>query len=97
MVNVGDTYTNSATVTNGNTLSFQQGGTQAVVIHNIGYGGAVELHATDGTNDVKIDSDSGSGGWLNFAFHCTASYWYYVKNTSGGSIVITGDGIVTHT
>jgi hypothetical protein len=68
-----------------------------VVIHNICYAGAVELHATDGTNDVKVDMDSSNGGWLNFAFHCSASYWYYVKNTSGGNLVITADGIYTHT
>ncbi len=96
MVNVGDTYTYSATISNNASLSLQQTGTVAVVVHNINYAGAVELHATDGTNDVKIDTDSANGGWLAFAFHCTAGYWYYVKNTSGGNLVITADGIYTH-
>ncbi len=97
MVNVGDTYTQSATIVNNASLSLQQTGTQAVVVHNINYAGAVELHATDGTNDAKVDTDTSAGGWLTFAFHCTATYWYYVKNVSGGNLVITADGIVTHT
>lgn len=96
MVNVGDTYTYSATISNNASLSLQQTSTQCVVIHNIGYGASVELHATDGTNDVKIDSDTSAGGWLNFAFHCTATYWYYIKNVSSGNLVITADGIITH-
>jgi hypothetical protein len=66
------------------------------VIHNITHNAAAELFMTDGTNHIgPIDSDTGTGGWLNFNFHVTNSVWYRVRNVSGSVQLIGYDGICT--
>jgi len=65
------------------------------VIHNIVCSGSCELYVTDGTNYILVDSCSGSGAWLGFAFHVTNSIWYAVKNVDTKPILVSYDGVQT--
>lgn len=65
------------------------------VIHNIYYSAAVEIYRTDGTNEIKIDSDSAAGCRMGTAFHVTNSYYLRLKNVSLGACYFWYDGIVT--
>ena len=40
----------------------------------------VELYHTDGTNDILVDSDTGSGAWTNLRFPVNESKYLKVKN-----------------
>ena len=65
------------------------------VIHNIYHEAEVELYFTDGTNDLKFDSDSGKGVYAKFCFHLTNTHYLKVKNTNAESKLIGYDGVVT--
>lgn len=61
-------------------------------IHNLSYGGAMELYKTDGTNSIKVQSDPSGGGCLSYMLHCTPISWYQLKNVSGASAYMSYDG-----
>jgi hypothetical protein len=76
-------------------LVFQPAGSSEIVLHNIyvPQGSAVELYWSNGTNDILIDS--GTESYNDFHFHCTNTVYIRVKNVSGGSIRLGGDGMYT--
>lgn len=65
------------------------------IIHNITVPNtsSVELYMSDSVNEILVDSNV--GGWIDFHFHSTNSVFYRIKNTSGVSIFIGYDGIVS--
>lgn len=87
----------TASVANGSSLDIQPSTGVEWVIHNLYWGGAVELYWTDGTNTIKFDTDSSTGGRLGTVFHCTHSTWVRIKNVSGGALSLGYDGVQTST
>jgi len=77
-------------------MVIQPNGTEEWVIHNIEYGGAMELYRVSAAGSLLFDSDTGSGARLGYAFHVTLTQWLEMKNVSGGPVLIGYDGIVTH-
>jgi hypothetical protein len=65
------------------------------IIHNIYIPptAAVELYATDGTNDILMDLNQ--GGYMGYFFHLTNAQYMKVKNVSGGTVYMKYDGIVS--
>lgn len=92
---VGDAVTTSATVTTTNYLDLQPGSGVEWIIHNVYYSGAVELYVYNGTLSLKYDADATYGGKEVMCMHCTNTYYYRVKNVSGGDIVVSYNGMVS--
>lgn len=92
---IGEVVSALESVADGEYLTIQPAEGTEIVVHNLAYGGAVEIYFTDGANQVKADSDTGAGSLLGFYFHCTNSLYYRVKNVSGGAIYICYEGVVT--
>jgi hypothetical protein len=94
---VGDVAQFGPTSTaNGSFLDLQPSAGVEVVIHNLGYGNAMELWLHSGSADVMVGSDATAGGLLNCQLHCTNTVYYRIKNVSGGAAsVLTADGITT--
>jgi hypothetical protein len=92
---VGDVQTAISSVANNALLDIKPASGVEWVIHNVLYGGAMELYKTDGTNSIKVDSDTTLGGRLGLALHCTNLVWYQVKNVSGASTILSYDGVQT--
>lgn len=65
------------------------------VIHNYVYSGGMELYKTDGTNSIKVDSDTTNGGRIGVYLHCTNAVWYQLKNVSGSTAFLSYDGVQT--
>jgi len=94
---VGDTlWFGPSSVANNAFLDLQPSGTVEVSVNNIAHAGSCELYAYDGTNDAGPASLVGTGVETNLALHCTNAKRYRVKNVSGGSIIISAEGITTH-
>ena len=94
---LGDVVTaiSSVTATTG-VLDIRPSAGQEWVIHNIYWSqGTVELYKTDGTNSIKFDSDTSSGGRIGTVFHVTNSLWIQVKNLAGTATIIGYDGVQT--
>lgn len=92
----GDIYQAGPTsVANAGFLALQPATSTEIVVHNIYYGGAVELYYYDGTNSILFDSDSSGGGRLNLTHHCSFTKYVRVKNVSGGAVYVAGDGMFT--
>lgn len=92
---VGDVVAAHSSVAASGYLDIQPGSGVEWVIHNLYYGAAMELYRTDGTNDVKIDSDSTAGCRMGAVFHVTNSYYLRLKNVSASSAYFGYDGVVT--
>lgn len=65
----------------------------AVIVHNIYYGGAVELYYYDGTNSILFDADQTAGGRVNVRHHCSNGVYVRVKNVGSGAIFVAADGL----
>lgn len=92
----GDAYIVLPTsVANNASLALQPGSGVEVVVHNIYYGGAVQISYTDGTNPIQFDADTAAGARLNLQHHCVNTRYVSVKNVSGGAIFIAADGMTT--
>ena len=94
---VRDVYSGySNNLANNGTVDIQPAGTVEAVIHNIYFGGDVEIYLNDGTNTVKIDEQKGDGviAWLSY--HVTNSIFITIKNVSGVAADFGYDGIITH-
>jgi hypothetical protein len=76
-------------------LALQPSAGVEVVIHNIGYAGAMELYYYDGTNQVLVDTDATAGSRLGLFLHCTNAKYYRIKNISGGTVYLCADGMTT--
>lgn len=61
-------------------------------VHNLYWGGAVELYRTDGTISIKFDSDGAQGARLGASFNCTNTQWIQIKNTAAASTPVGYDG-----
>jgi len=92
---LGDKRVGFESVANGDYLAIRPSGTEEWTIHNITWGGAIELYVSDGDNRFKFGAESTFGGRLGDVFHVTADYFYEIKNVSGGSIYISYDGVLT--
>jgi hypothetical protein len=88
-------YYGPTSVANGSFHTLQPGVGAEIVVHNIYYGGAVEIYYSNGTNDILIDSDTGPGSRLNLTHHCTNASYVRVKNVSGSAVYIAADGMKT--
>lgn len=96
MASAGEVFTAySNDLANLGTLDAQPAAGGEAVIHNIWFGGAVEVYRNDGTNSVQIDSASAAGviEWLSY--HVTNAKYITIKNVSGGAIDVGYDGIYT--
>jgi len=91
----GDVVSGHASVNNGAYLDIQPGAGAEWIIHNLFYGGAAEIYRTNGSNDVKIDSDTALGCMMGRCFHVTNSIYLRIKNVSGGAVYCGHDGVVT--
>jgi len=91
---VNDTVSNCESVANAAYLTIQPSGTTEWVIHNIDFGGAVEISRFDGTNEIIFRTESAIGEYACVR-HVTNSDYLRVKNISGGTIKIGYDGVVT--
>jgi hypothetical protein len=91
----GDSVNGNVSVAYTAFMTIQPGSSIEWIIHNIHAPNTsdVELYVTDGSNDILIDGQIGS--WLGFNFHLTNSNYIKVKNTSGGTIRMGYDGIVS--
>lgn len=65
------------------------------MIHNIiiPFGESVEIYNTNGSNSILICYTTTS--LLSYSFHCNTSHYYQIKNTSGVTLTVAYNGIVT--
>jgi hypothetical protein len=66
-----------------------------VTIHNLWYNGEFEIIITDGSNEVTIQTVSGTDGITYIPIHITNSYYIKVTETGGTSGLFGYDGIKT--
>lgn len=92
----GDKVTIAPTnVTNNGFLDIRPGVGVEWTIQNLEYSGAVELYKTDGTNSIKVDSDTTGGGMIGRYFNATNAVYWQLKNVSGGAAFLSYDGVQT--
>lgn len=90
----GDKKIIHTSVANGAYLTIQPGAGEVWQIHNFYFGGDWELYRTDGTNTILVDSNSGPGSIQKRAMLANNTYYFRVKNVSGGSKYYGYDGLV---
>jgi len=76
-------------------LDMQPGAGIEWIIHNIYHENNIELYIYDGTNQIKIDSDSGYGAMYGLCIHCTNTKYLRIKSTYASAQLIGYDGIIT--
>jgi hypothetical protein len=93
---VGDTTSALESVNAGSYLAITPGSGAEWIIHNVHapIGTSTELYFYDGSNEIKIDTNT-TGGWMGFFLHCTNSKYYRIKNTSVSAAYLGYDGIVS--
>ncbi len=97
MANAGDVFSAyENNLADEGALDVQPAAGGEAVIHNIWYGGAVEIYRNDGTNTVKVNEDSSSGIMEWLSYHVTHSEYITIKNVSGEAVDVGYDGIYTH-
>lgn len=82
---VGDVVSAHSSVSASGYLDIQPSAGAEWVIHNLYYGGSVEVYRTDGTNQILIDSDSGPGCRMGTVFHVTNTHYLSLKNTGASA------------
>jgi hypothetical protein len=92
---VGDVVSAISSIPSGSYLDILPGAGAEWVIHNIYHASDIELHYFDGSNDITFDTETGTGVYAKYAFHCNNSVRVRVKNTTGGAALIGYDGAVT--
>lgn len=92
---VGEPVGGLQTVSAGQFLTIQPPGSMGWTIHNIMYSGAVEFYLSNGSLDLRFDTDSTAGARLGAVFHATSSLFYKIKNGGTGTIQIGWDGVQT--
>lgn len=93
---LGDVQTAISSVANNAVLDIKPASGSEWVVHNILYGASMELYKTDGTNSIKVDSDTTAGGRIGIYLHCTNTVWYQIKNVSGANAILSYDGVQTN-
>lgn len=92
----GDVFSAAPTsVSNGASTDIRPASGEEATIHNIYYGGAVDIKWYDGTNTITFDQDTAAGARLGLSSHVTNTKYMRVTNTSGSTIFIGWDGIQT--
>ena len=91
----GDVTSGLSSVADASSLTIQPASGIEWVVHNIYHGGSVTVEKTDGTNNVTLASPDSDGALSKYAWHVTNSEYVVVTNTSGGSVIIGYDGVVT--
>ena len=92
----GDAFNIAPTSVNaGNYLDIKTTGSNEAVIHNIYFGGKVEISSYDGTNECIWDQEDGQGAVINMSSHVTNLVYLRVKNVDSGAIFIAADGMYT--
>lgn len=94
-MSLGDVQTAISSIANNAFLDIKPASGVEWVIHNVLYNGAMELYKTDGTNSIKVDSDTTAGGRIGVYLHCTNAVWYQIKNVSGATAILSYDGVQT--
>lgn len=92
---VGDVTSSLTSVANDAYLDIQPASGIEWVIHNLYHAGSAELYISDGTNEIKVMSDTTESGWLGYYLHANNDRYYRIKNISGGSIYLGYDGVIT--
>jgi len=95
MTTKGDKTQDFVLTVNDSFLNIQPGIGEEWSIHNIYWGGAAEIYATDGTNDILVGSSETSGARLNNYLNCTSTQYFRIKNISGSSVYLGYDGVIT--
>ena len=83
------------TIANGARLTIQPAAGVEWVIHNLYYGGAVNIHRTDGSNDLTFATDTDVGAREGYVWHVTNGIYLELENVSGGDSILGYDGVVT--
>ena len=91
----GDVAATHVSVVAGSYMNIRPGSGAEWSIHNIYFGTSARLFKTNGTNDIELDSKTGTGGWLYYVFSLNNTYFIRVKNDSGGSGYFGYDGKVS--
>lgn len=91
----GDVVSGLSSVNAAAFLDIQPGAGVEWSIHNLSFASDIELYYYDGTNSIKVDSDTGGGSFRREALHCTNSRYYRVKNVAASAQLIGYDGVVT--
>ena len=92
---IGDVVNADSSIASSAFLTIQPGAGVEWVIHNIYHAADVELYFTDGSNDLKFDSDASMGAWTGMFFHVNNTRYLKVKNTNVAAQLIGYDGICT--
>lgn len=92
---VGEVQTAIQSIANNGVLDMKPMSGVEWTIHNYTYGASMEIYKTDGTNSIKVDSDTTAGGRIGVYLHCTNLVWYQLKNVSGAATVLSYDGVQT--
>ena len=77
-------------VTAGGTLDIKPPTGEEWIILVITHEYDVELYHTDGTNAIKIDSDTGGGAWTNLRFPVNENKYLQVKNLDTANARLIG-------
>jgi len=93
---VGDVKALMSLITTGAFLTIQTAGSEGWTIHNIYHEADVEVYFSDGTNDIKIDSDPMGGYWGWLEIEVNNSFFLKVKNTNASSKRIGYTGKITN-
>lgn len=97
MAKAGDTFAGyESSLANGDTFDVRPASVGEAVVHNIWYGGAVEIYRNDGSNSVKVAEDDAAGIMEWLSYHVTNGNYITIKNVSGGDADYGYDGIYTH-
>jgi hypothetical protein len=80
---LGDVQTAISSVANNAFLDIKPASGVEWVIHNVLYNGAMELYKTDGTNSIKVDSDTTAGGRIGVYLHAPIRFGIRLKTYQG--------------
>jgi len=96
MASAGDVFiAYSNDLADDGTLNAQPAAGGEAVIHNIWFGGAVEIYRNDGTHTVLIDSAPAAGVMSWLSYHVTNTDYITIKNVSNGAADVGYDGMYT--
>ena len=92
---IGDKVSSIYSASDDATLSMQPASGEEWTIHNLSWGGAMELYFTNGTTSILVGSSFSAGGRFNNYLNCTHTNYYQLKNVSGTTVGLGYDGVVT--
>lgn len=90
----GDNVNAYNSVANGAYLDIKPGAGAVWQIFNIYCGGDWELYLSNGTNNIKIDGNYGSGSIQKRSMVVTNTQYLRIRNVSGGSRFFGYDGVI---